>query len=278
MVREETLPEDDFTEVLDWERASHAIRDAETIGLSLCSCRHKAEHLGHDCGHPQETCMSFGIGAVSLIRRGFAREIDATEALDVLALSKDAGLMQTGDNVQRKLTYLCNCCGCSCSMLQALKRFDIHNAIVTSNWIVEIDAAACVGCGKCARACPVEALAIEERVATRDAELCLGCGVCAATCPTGALRMEPRAQRVFTPETTFDRIVAMAIERGKLSNLIFEDPERLSHRALGRILHALETAPPVQATLAIQPLRSTFLNLAVKGATLLMGPAGKALT
>ena len=83
--------------------------------------------------------------------------------------------------------------------------------------------------------------------------------------------MRPREQRVYTPETTFDRIVAMAIERGKLTNLIFEDQELLSHRALGRIVSVLEKSPPVQAALAIQPLRSTFLALAVKGAHGLLG-------
>ena len=78
--------------------------------------------------------------------------------------------------------------------------------------------------------------------------------------------MKPRAKRVFTPETTFDRIVSMAIERGKLANILFDDPERLSHRALGRIVSVLEKSPPFKAAMAIEPLRSTFLSTLVKGA------------
>ena len=72
--------------------------------------------------------------------------------------------------------------------------------------------------------------------------------------------MRSREKRVFTPETTFDRVLAMAIERGKLAEIVFENPERLSFRALGRVIQALEKSPPVRATAAIKPLRSAFLQ------------------
>ena len=78
--------------------------------------------------------------------------------------------------------------------------------------------------------------------------------------------MESREQRVFTPETTFDQMVNMAIERGKLANLIFDEPEGLGYRALGRIFSVLENTPPVKAAMAIKPLRSAFLNALVKRA------------
>jgi hypothetical protein len=58
----------------------------------------------------------------------------------------------------------------------------------------------------------------------------------------------------------------MAIERGKLANLLFDDPEKLSHRALGRIVNILEKSPPYKATMAIEPLRSAFLGAVIRGA------------
>ena len=75
--------------------------------------------------------------------------------------------------------------------------------------------------------------------------------------------MVPRKQRVLVPETTYDRIIAMAIERGKLSNLIFDDPSKLRHRALGRMVGVIENSPPVKALLAVKPLKSAFLQAIV---------------
>jgi ferredoxin len=139
---------------------------------------------------------------------------------------------------------------------------------------MEVDLSKCNGCGKCAEACPTDAIEIAEereegkrrRWAIRDETLCLGCGVCYSACKFGGITMKPRPQRVLTPETVFDREVMMAIERGKLADLIFPEREKLSHRALGRVIGILEKSPPFKATMAIKPLRSAFLSTLVKEA------------
>jgi ferredoxin len=282
LVHEEALPETDHTEILDWERSSQIIRSASTVGVSLCACWHKASHLGRACDRPQEICLTFNYGADAVIRSGLARPITTDEAMRLLETAKEAGLAQTGDNVQRKVTYICNCCGCCCGMVQAIKDYDVRNAIVTSNWIMEVDLDNCKGCGKCVKACPVDAidLAVEgenkkkRRWAVRDERVCLGCGVCYTACKSGAITMKSRAQRVFTPETIFDRMVAMAIERGKLAELLFDEPERLSHRALGRIVGILQKSPPFKVAMAVKPLRSAFMNTIIKGAKRSSGEIG----
>lgn len=274
LVHEKALPEGDTTEILDWERASHIVRSASAVGVSICSCRHKARHQGKACDRPQQNCLSFNYAAEAMIRCGLAQPITTADAMRILEECKEVGLAQTGDNVQQKATYICNCCGCCCGMILAIKTFDLRNAIVTSNWMMEIDLSKCKGCGQCASACPTEAIQIvqegegapKRKWATLDKGLCLGCGICYSACKLGGISMKPREKRVFTPETVFDRIAAMAIERGKLVQILFDEPERLSYRALGRILGVLEKSPPFKATMAIKPLRSAFLNALVKGA------------
>ncbi len=288
LVNERALPEGDHTEILDWERASHLVSTASAVAVSMCACRHKALHLGHACEQELEVCMSLNYGATTLVRNGMAKPLSNAEGMQVLERCREAGLAQTGDNVQRKVTYLCNCCGCCCGMMQAIRDFDIRGAIVTSNWLMHVDAEACKGCGKCAKLCPVQAIVIEEvgrtpegkpiKVAARDEDLCLGCGACYSVCKSDAITMKPRPQRVYTPETVFDQRVAMAIERGKLADLIFDAPERLSHRALRRVLRVIEKSPPFRAALAVRPLRSAFLSAMVSGAKKTSGRMGDELS
>ncbi|MBO7268480.1 MAG: 4Fe-4S binding protein, partial [Bacteroidales bacterium] len=47
--------------------------------------------------------------------------------------------------------------------------------------------AACIGCGKCAKVCPFEAIKVENNVAYIDFNLCKLCTKCVSECPTGAI-------------------------------------------------------------------------------------------
>lgn len=278
MVHEEAVPINNHPEILDWEKASEVIKTAKIIGVSLCSCRHKARLLEKDCGRPLETCLSFNYGAEMLIRNGMAKTISVSEGMAVLEQSKKNGLVQTGDNVQKNLTYMCNCCGSCCGMLKSINTMKIKNSIVSSNFIMFSNHENCIGCGKCAKACPINAIDMvhedkdsnpknkKKKWPKLQEDLCLGCGVCYNACKNGAISLVPREKRVFTPETTFDRIITMAIERGKLSQLILESSDDFSYMALGRILQILEKTPVYQTTTAIEPLKSIYLNTVLKEA------------
>jgi ferredoxin len=274
LVREEALPSGDYTEILDWEKASSVIKSAKTIGLSLCACRHKAGHLGKSCDAPQKTCMTFNGSAEILIKKGMAEEVSVQETMDILQQCKGAGLAQIADNVQKNVGFICNCCGCCCGMLHSMRTFTMGHAVVTSNWLAQIDAEKCRGCNLCIKACPIDAIGLDEKNKKNsggrhvgcDEELCLGCGVCVSACKFGCISLKPRKKRVLVPETTFDRMISMAIERGKLSNFIFDDPSRFSHRALGRIAAMIEKSSPVKAFMAIEPVKSVFLKSIIAGA------------
>ncbi len=49
---------------------------------------------------------------------------------------------------------------------------------------------ACVGCGACADACPVDAISEKDGVYEINADSCVDCGTCEATCPNEAIKAE----------------------------------------------------------------------------------------
>ncbi|WP_306601665.1 4Fe-4S dicluster domain-containing protein [Geothrix sp. 21YS21S-2] len=267
-VNERALP-DRQLQVLDYERAGEVIRTATHMGVGTCYCRHKMEHLGRACKAPMDICMTFSTTAQSLIKHGIARRVDASEGLDLLDQARDHNLVQFGENVRERVAFICNCCGCCCEAMLAAKRFANLNPVATTNFLPRVAQEACDGCGKCVAACPVEAMGLvsagdparPRRMKARlDADLCLGCGVCVRTCAKGSLVLEPRAARVITPVTTAHRAVLMAIERGKLQNLIFDNQAHWNHRAMAAILGVILRLPPIRQVMASRQMKSRYLD------------------
>jgi formate hydrogenlyase subunit 6/NADH:ubiquinone oxidoreductase subunit I len=254
--------------VLDYERASEVIESAAHMGVGICYCRHKAEHVGRACDAPRDICMTFGGTADSLIRHGAARRVDRFEGRDLLEEAYANHLVQFGENVQQQVAFICNCCGCCCEAMIAARRFGTLDPIHTTNFLPHVDAARCNGCGKCVNRCPVEAMTLvsandpykpNRRRALLDADLCLGCGVCTRVCPTDGLWLEPRPERVITPVDTLHRTVLMAIERGRLQDCIFDNRALASHRAMAAILGVILRLPPTKQVLATEQFRSRYL-------------------
>jgi ferredoxin len=268
-VHEPALPPELAVQVLDYERATEVIATATHMGVGVCYCRHKMKHVDRACYAPMNICMTFNTVAASLIKHGHARSVDQKEGLDLLQLAYENHLVQFGDNVKRNVCFICNCCGCCCEAMIAARRFGALHPVHTTNFIPEVHTETCVGCGKCVGICPVEAMTLvsandphnpNKKTAKLQENICLGCGLCVGACTRGNVVLKPRAQRVITPLDSTHRIIVMAIERGTLQHLIFDNRVLWSHRALAAMLGVILKITPIQQALASEQVKSRYLE------------------
>ncbi len=266
-VQQTALDNEHALHVLDYEKATEVIETASDIGVGLCYCRHKRQHQGLACNAEMDICMTFNTVASSLIRHNYVRRIDAVECKDLLQKAWEQNLAQFGENVQQGVNFICNCCPCCCEAMLAAQRFGHMHPVHTSNFIAQVNAN-CNGCGRCLPTCPVKIISLEteqldgtgSKHAVIDLDLCLGCGVCTRNCPRGGLTMQARKKRVLTPVSSTHKAVMMAVERGKLQNLLFDNQVLWSHRALAAALGAILKLPPVKRGLAGEQLGSRYLR------------------
>ena len=268
-VQEAALTAENSLHVLDYERASEVIQTASHRAIGVCYCRHKMEHVGKNCDAPMDICMTFNTSAASLIKHGFAREVDVAEGMDLLQLAQSRNLVQFGENVRENVNFICNCCGCCCEAMIVARKFGFMQPVHTTNFLPEIDESVCNGCGKCANVCPVEAMTLvsannphkpKMKKAKLDEEMCLGCGVCLQACSQKGISLKQREQRVITPVNSTHRTVVMAIERGMLANLIFDNQTLASHRALASVLNVILNLPPIKQAMASEQMKSRYLE------------------
>ncbi|WP_372678729.1 4Fe-4S dicluster domain-containing protein [Desulfosarcina sp.] len=269
-VHEPALSEENALHILDYERASEVIQSATHRGISMCYCRHKMKHVDKACTAPMDICMTFNTSAESLIRHGHARAVGISECLELLARARENNLVQFGENVRQGVNFICNCCGCCCEAMIAARRFAVMHPIHTTNFLPRVDQTTCNGCGGCVTLCPVAAMTLDSandprhpkrKVARVDPNRCLGCGVCIRACTrTGSLYLEYRTQRVLTPLNSVHRAVVMAVERGKLQNLLLDNHILWYHRALAAVLGVILRLPPVARAMATDQVKSRYLE------------------
>jgi ferredoxin len=268
-VHEPALSREDLLYVLDYERASEVIKSAKHMAVGICYCRHKMQHLNKACAAPLDICMTFNNTAHSLSKHGHARKVEKEEGLDLLQKAYENNLVQFGENVCESVNFICNCCGCCCEAMIAARRFAILNPVHTTNYIPQINNGDCNGCGRCVAVCPVEAMTLvsandpqhpKMKKAKLDETVCLGCGMCVRACTKNSITLKYRPQRVITPLNGTHRTVVMAIERGKLQHLIFDNRVLWSHRALAALLGAILKLPPLKQIMASQQIKSRYLE------------------
>ena len=204
-------------EIMVYEQAEEIVRSHEHIVVAPCICRQEKQLIHEGCDKPLETCLSFGSGAAYYQRNGLGRPINQEEALAILDLANEAGLVLQPGNSQRA-GFICCCCGDCCGVLRNLKNHPQPASVLASAFFAKVDEDLCTSCGICETRCQMEALDFENFVAEVILDRCIGCGLCVTTCPTEAIVLERKDVAPAIPANTAMTHIQLGKARGKMSN------------------------------------------------------------
>ena len=125
----------------------------------------------------------------------------------------------------KKPFMICSCCGCSCFVLDNLKKFANPAQYINSNFFVEIDKDLCSGCAECITSCHMEANKMnDDGISEVDLGYCIGCGVCVPACPENARHLVKKTTESIPPESFTELYQAIAksktslLEKRKIDN------------------------------------------------------------
>ena len=204
-------------EVLSYEQAEALVRDQERRLVAPCICRREHTIMGTGCGKPEESCLVFGLAADFYQKRGIGRIIDEKEALDILDMADDSGMVLQPSNAQ-SVANICCCCGCCCQVLKTIKRHPAPAQMVISAFLASVDRGKCEACGTCVSRCQMDALHLEEDSVCLDTYRCIGCGLCVTTCPAEALALirKPDDEQRQVPRSVMEALKNLRKTRASL--------------------------------------------------------------
>jgi ferredoxin len=104
-------------------------------------------------------------------------------------------------------------------LLRSLKSDPRPAGRVSSPFIVNLDAQACIGDAICLDRCQMEAISMFQDKAVINLHRCIGCGLCVSTCPADALSLirKPRAEQSHVPRTTTQTYIKLGQISGRMT-------------------------------------------------------------
>lgn len=204
-------------QIATYEDSREIVKNQKLIALAKCICRVQQGLLEKSCDKPVEVCLMFGAWGQHFIDEGMARKITVDEALKVLDLSEEAGLVTQPSSSQNP-GGMCNCCGECCAILRGLNKLPHPAEVVISNYFAVVDPDLCTSCETCIDRCQMGAIVMSDaEIAEINLDRCIGCGLCVTTCPTEALHLQIKPENKYRkpPETGGEAMAMMAQKRGK---------------------------------------------------------------
>ncbi len=207
-------------EVRPFESAADIVNMSNAWGVQECICRKQKALIDDPCDHPLDNCMVFHKRPNAFANIPHIEVLTKEESLARLKAAADAGLVHSVTNAKEDISYICNCCTCSCGILRGMAEMGIANVVARSAFVNTVDEDLCQGCEDCIEYCQFNALALHDDALLIDinATSCVGCGVCVPVCPEEALVLVRRPEEDILPvpvtedEWMIDRASARGVD------------------------------------------------------------------
>ena len=202
-------------EVMLYESAEHLLEAHTRFAVAPCICRQEQALLGDGCDKPLETCLLMGTAADLYIRHQRGREISREEALAILRLANQSGLVLQPGNSQNA-NNICCCCGDCCGVLRIAKRHLQPASVISSAFYAQCDPDLCNLCLTCEDRCQMEAIHTDSGYVVVDLNRCIGCGLCVPTCSMDAMQLirKPESLQPVVPLNDLENMTQNALRRG----------------------------------------------------------------
>jgi Na+-translocating ferredoxin:NAD+ oxidoreductase subunit B len=129
--------------ILPYEDVIELIESGTSFAVYDCICRKQQDLIGkRTCDFPIEVCMAV-IDTEIPDTRG---SISKREARTLIDHCEEIGLVHTVRNVINGVDYICNCCGCCCTMLRGITNFGIENSVAKSSYHAVVSSDNCSSC------------------------------------------------------------------------------------------------------------------------------------
>jgi Fe-S-cluster-containing hydrogenase component 2/predicted transcriptional regulator len=184
-------------QVLAFEDVKKMVEEADAVAVTNCSCR--TIHGITDV--PLEVCMQLNKAAVYALDRGTGRELTKPEAIEMLKMCEEEGLVHCVENKYGFGHVICNCDNVGCGNW-GHDRVYVKKFTAPSRFKASVAPELCTSCETCVDRCFFDAISMEgqDDTAIIDADKCMGCGICVPACPGDAITYEEIRQREFIPE------------------------------------------------------------------------------
>lgn len=186
----------------------------DTFVIGNCQCRMSMQIVGKGCGRSLANCMAMGDYGKMMLKAGSGKEVSQKTALEIKLEAEKEGLVNWILNVESTNGQVCcACCGCCCHGMRAINEFNVPSMAAPPHFLPSFDRSKCTYCGKCAKACPLNAIVVDvgEKSAWQLQERCIGCGLCTRACnKEQAIAMEPVPDYRLPPDSWYAMIAGAA--------------------------------------------------------------------